>query len=129
MAAARTNQREKCALITRNKDVGRLKSPRSEGPGHKSRKTRPAVAWGGPYGYDFARNWGSSGECQFTAATKPGTSGCAKIRLLGAFMSIHRIFAAALWLGAAMVYGATPNVTMAGSSQSATSSSRERLNK
>jgi hypothetical protein len=30
VAAARTNQRERCAFITGNRDIGRLRSPRSE---------------------------------------------------------------------------------------------------
>ena len=71
MAAARINQREKCALITGNKDIGGLRGRRLDGRGRKSRKTRPAVAWGGPYGYDFARSRGSSGECQVNSVIAP----------------------------------------------------------
>ncbi len=48
-------------MITENRDIGGLNSPRLEGLGGKSRKTPPEVAWGGPDGYYVSRNQGSSG--------------------------------------------------------------------
>ena len=59
VAAARINQREKCALITENRGSGELRSPHSEGFGSKSRKIPPEVATCEPEAYRGARNWGS----------------------------------------------------------------------
>ena len=70
MAAARINQREKCALIRGNSDIGGLRSPRSEGLSRKLRKIPPEFARGGPYGYDLARNRVSSGEYRVSRLLK-----------------------------------------------------------
>ena len=64
VAAARINQREKCAVITGIRDLCGLRSPHSEGLGSKSSKIPPDVAGDGRDGYNVARNRGSSGECR-----------------------------------------------------------------
>jgi hypothetical protein len=70
VATAGTNQREKCALITGNRDISGLRSRSLGRRGRKSRNTLPKVAWGGPYGYDFARSR-SLYQFNVLAAVKP----------------------------------------------------------
>ena len=62
MAAARINQREKCALITENRGSGELRSPHSARSDSKSWKVPPEFANGGNEAHGDARNRGSSGE-------------------------------------------------------------------
>ena len=52
-------------MITGNRDIGGLRSPRSEGLGRKPRKHRPRLSGAAPKAYSDARNQGSSGECRF----------------------------------------------------------------
>ena len=64
MAVARINQREKCALITGNRDIGGLRSCRSQWPGSISRKVPSDFSIGGDEAYGDAQNRGSSGVCR-----------------------------------------------------------------
>jgi len=60
-------------LITGNKDIDGLRSPRAEGLDRKPRKTPPEVAGDGRDGYNVAQNRGSSGECRLRRQRNHGT--------------------------------------------------------
>ena len=54
-------------MITENRDIGGLRSPRSPRSDSKSRIAPLEFAIGGDEAHGDARNWGSSWECQYKA--------------------------------------------------------------